>query len=53
MPIGILFWVIYVVAVIVYGILNWPLNRASGSGLVLFILIFLLGWRAFGFVVQN
>lgn len=48
MPIGLLFWVLYVLAVILsvywYGFV---------PGLVIFILIFLLGWKTFGFVVQG
>ncbi len=53
MDIGLLFWIVYIIAVLVYGVLNWPFTRATGASLVIFILIFLLGWRAFGFVVHN
>lgn len=53
MPISILFWVIYVVALIFSVGVNWPLNRSTASGLVLFVLLFLLGWRVFGFVITN
>jgi hypothetical protein len=31
---------------------SWPFSRTSGSGIALLILIFLLGWRVFGFVVH-
>ncbi len=53
MPISILFWVIYVVAILFYGVANWPLNRSTASSFVLFVLLFLLGWRVFGFVITN
>jgi hypothetical protein len=58
MPIGILFWVLMVIWFI-FG-LYW--NRGDvttgnygpiGSNLLLFVLLFLLGWGVFGFVVQG
>lgn len=52
MPIGILFWVIFVLAVLCCGGVakfGWP--NWSGS-LVIMILLALLGWRVFGPVVQ-
>jgi hypothetical protein len=57
MPIGILFWVIMVVWLL-FG-LYW--NRGDlrggrygviGGNLMLFILLFLLGWKTFGFILQ-
>lgn len=49
MPIGILYWVIFVLWIVlglyIYGLV-WP-------NLVLVILLFLLGWKCFGFVVQG
>jgi hypothetical protein len=53
MDIGLAFWVVYIVAVIVYGVLNWPLSRASSSTFVFFVLIFLLGWHDFGFIIHR
>lgn len=52
MPKGILFWVIFVVAVILYGFLNWPFSRTTWGGFIIFALIALLGWQVFGPVVQ-
>jgi lipopolysaccharide export LptBFGC system permease protein LptF len=54
MPIGILFWVLMVLAFI-FGF--WwnrenPYNFLGNSALV-FVLLFLLGWQVFGFVVQG
>lgn len=53
MPMGILFWVLFVVCFLFSGYAAWPLTRRSGASLAVWILIFLLGWRVFGFVVQN
>ena len=58
MSIGLLFWVL----MILWLVLGFVWNREAikggnygliGGSLLLFILLFLLGWRAFGFVIQN
>lgn len=58
MPIGLIFWVLMLLW-LVLGIFN---NRAEfvagnyagfGGTLLQFILFFLLGWRAFGFMIQG
>jgi hypothetical protein len=58
MTIGMLFWILMVIWFI-FG-LYW--NRADlaagsygvfGGNLLLFILLFLLGWKVFGFVIQG
>jgi hypothetical protein len=58
MPLGILFWVLMVLWLI-FGI--WS-NRVQiqggqyqiiGGNLLLFILLFILGWRVFGFIIQG
>ncbi len=50
MPLAILFWVIFVVAVL----LHFWVGRPSWSNGVLFmILFFILGWKVFGFIVQG
>jgi hypothetical protein len=53
MSVGIWFWVIMVIGIIFWGFVTWrpvPGNPyyASGPNLVIFILIFLLGWGVFG-----
>lgn len=57
MPIGMIFWMLMILWLL-FG-LYW--NRAdlragnyggTGGSLLLFVLLFLLGWRVFGFVVQ-
>jgi hypothetical protein len=58
MPLGILFWVLMLIWLI-FGI--WS-NRVEiqggkyqvvGGSLLLFILLFILGWKVFGFIVQG
>lgn len=58
MPISVLFWVLMVVW-FVFG-LYWHGGDARagnyggiGGNLLLFVLLFLLGWKVFGFVVQG
>jgi hypothetical protein len=58
MDIGFLFWLIMVLWIIFYGIGNWgPATAqtyyARGGSLPLFILLFLLGWRVFGFILRG
>ena len=55
MPIGLIFWVIMLLWILGYigsvyspGAYPW----VHGSTLMLFILLFLLGWHAFGFMVR-
>lgn len=52
MPKGILFWVLMVLWVVLgayFGRSDW---RWGGAALLLFFLLFLLGWQVFGFIVQ-
>lgn len=57
MPIGILFWVLMVLWLI-FGFV-WYRNGAgwaygqNGNMLLLFVLLFLLGWSEFGFILQG
>lgn len=58
MSIGFIFWLIMILW-FVFGLLPQypqgptPAWRPFGGSLLLFILLFLLGWRAFGFVIQG
>jgi membrane protein YdbS with pleckstrin-like domain len=57
MPIGILFWVLYVVAIVFTLWSNYVPNqpnwyRAAGAAVIFWILIGILGWHAFGPVVR-
>jgi len=58
LPAGILFWVIFVVALLFSGYAGWssPAEnrwRSVGMTLVIFILLGLLGWHSFGPVIQQ
>lgn len=54
MPISILFLVLMILWAIFSGWCCWPENKKlAGTHLLLFILLFILGWRVFGFVIQN
>ena len=58
MPIGILFWVIYVIAILFgvwsnYDAANELWFRRAGAYLVLWILVGIIGWRVFGPVVHG
>ncbi len=55
MPIGMIFWMLMIIW-FVFGLYCW---RSDGQGLnvsvgnlLLFVLLFILGWRVFGFVIQ-
>lgn len=55
MPLSVLFWVIYVIAVFFgawlnYGQTGWPRN--FGGHFVLWILVGILGYRVFGSVIK-
>lgn len=58
MTIGFLFWLL----MILWLVFGFYVNRADfqggkygvlGGNLLLFVLLFLLGWRVFGFVIQG
>lgn len=57
MPAGVIFWMIMILWFLFglwWGREDWAAGRWGpfGSNLLLFVLLFLLGWRVFGFVVQ-
>lgn len=56
MPLGLLFWVLYVVAIVLGLWANYdgqPLwYRRAGGYIVLWILVGILGWHAFGPVIR-
>ncbi len=59
MSIGFIFWLLMILWVLFGLYWNWP-NEPGRSGfaplggnLLLFILLFLLGWKVFGFVIQG
>jgi hypothetical protein len=59
MTLGFLFWLLMILW-FVFGLYwNWPSQPGPagfgilGGNLLLFILLFLLGWKVFGFVIQG
>ena len=57
MPIGLLYWMLMILWFLFGLYWNGPEFKAGnygafGGNLLLFILLFLLGWRVFGFVLQ-
>ena len=58
MPIGYVFWLFFILWFVFGMWWHWPAtNERSafiplGGNLLLFILIFLLGWQTFGFIVK-
>ena len=57
MSIGFIFWLLMILWLVFGMYTTWPATRESfpqfGGSLLLFVLLFLLGWRTFGFVIQN
>jgi hypothetical protein len=57
MGIGLAFWVIFLVAIIFFGALIGGVfygpHWGEASNIVVMVLIFLLGWRVFGFMIRN
>jgi hypothetical protein len=59
MTIGFLFWLLMILWLIFGLYWNWPSQPGPsgfaplGGNLLLFILLFLLGWATFGFVIQG
>jgi hypothetical protein len=57
MPIGLLFWMIFILVILFSGV--WWRNGAGwayglfGSMFIVFVLLFLLGWNDFGFILQG
>jgi len=55
MPIGMVFWMLMILWFIFWGWTNWAPGGAAfawGPSILLFVLLFLLGWHDFGFVIH-
>jgi hypothetical protein len=61
MTIGFVFWLLMILW-LVFGLYwNWPQGNANGprafgpvgGNLLLFVLLFLVGWKVFGFIIQG
>ena len=59
MNIGLLFWVIWVICVLIWAGVNFAgfggpgISRMAGGGVIEFVLFGLLGWQVFGPVVHG
>lgn len=59
MTIGFLFWLLMILWLLFGLYTGWPRDNAPagfrllGGNLLLFVLLFLLGWKCFGFVIQG
>jgi hypothetical protein len=58
MDIGFIFWLIMLLAIIFWAGGNWgPYSTNPGyirfNGVWMFILLFLLGWKVFGFIIRG
>jgi hypothetical protein len=60
MTIGFLYWFLMLLWLLFGLYWHWPADRGSpagfaplGGSLLLFILLFLVGWRVFGFPIQG
>lgn len=57
MTIAALFWLVFILSVVIGGYANRGRFLDNGwyfgSALLLYVLLFLIGWRLFGFIVQG
>lgn len=59
MTIGLAFWLLMILLLLCGLYWNWPAERGSrafvavGGNVLLFVLLFLLGWKMFGFPIQG
>ena len=59
MSIGFIFWLLMLLWLLFGLYWHWPADPGPrgfgvlGGNLILFVLLFLLGWRVFGFIIQG
>lgn len=59
MSIGFIFWLLMLLWLIFGTYVYWPKDRTAvgfgplGGAWLVFILLFLLGWKVFGFIIQG
>lgn len=53
MNIGLLFWVIMIVALLFGFFIYWPNPRPIGAHLIVWVLLALLGWKVFGPAIHS
>jgi hypothetical protein len=52
MPKAMLFWVVWLICLVIWLYLSWPVGLGNASALVFFVLTGLLGWGVYGKIVQ-
>lgn len=52
MPLGLVFWVVYLVALVLSLVQSWPFSLGSAGTILFFVLIGILGWAQFGAMVR-
>lgn len=53
MSIGLLFWILMIIAFVFSTWTSWPNYRQTGGNLLVFILFALIGWAVFGAAVHR
>lgn len=55
MSIGVLFWLLWILAIIFGAWASWPVSnlRPLGGSLLVWVLFGLLGWKVFGFPIHG
>jgi hypothetical protein len=53
MPLAIAFWVVYLISLVVSSWSWWPFTRERGPIFLVWLLLFMLGWKVFGFPLQS
>ncbi len=52
MPKSLAFWIVYLLAILLWGFFNWPLGMVAVPSLIIFFLIGIIGWAVFGPPIQ-
>jgi hypothetical protein len=57
MPLGLIFWILMLIAIFGWwgtSFAGWGgVNGPHMSGFLLFVLLFILGWKEFGFIIHS
>ena len=52
MPVSMLFWLLMLLLLFFGCWACWPERKACGGGLLLWAILFLIGWKVFGFILK-